>query len=145
MGDSVVRFYLEENRTFAILAEKMAKLAEPGPIIDEVLQEEGGGAKITERIRMILPQSGRKWKGKPTAAALAPIGRVFRQDYEALTVHTHTIKPYHYLYFPDDGMTTRHHIGINGIPQEFMRRGAENAAPEIADMCINRIIQELEG
>ena len=142
---STVLFNLEEDEGFGRLQASMEKLGEDsGQIVDKVLH--GEGAKlIRQNIKMILPASGRHWKGKkPAARSVAPT-TAFRQENGTLAVTTRTMKNYHYLYFPDDGHTTLRHHGYHGVPREFMLHGAENSAERIIDMCVESITQELEG
>lgn len=108
-----------------------------GRTVDDVLHNEGGKL-IQEEIMRLLPESGRTWKGKRTAAKRA---QPFTQKNESLAVTIKTKSPYHYLYFPDDGSNTKRHRG----EQQFMYRGAENQTNRIMDLCINRLIEKWEG
>lgn len=112
-----------------------------GREIDDVLHNEGGKL-INDEIIRLLPESGRKWKGKRTAAKRT---QPFTQENGSLSVTVKTKNAYHYLYFPDDGTTTKHHIGYKGNPREFMLHGAENQTSEIIDRCINRLIETWES
>lgn len=102
-----------------------------GSIIDRYLHDTGG-ATIEAKITARLPVSGRRWKGKKTAAKQA---KPFRQKFEPLKVTTTTQKNYHYLYFPDDGSSTVHHIG----GQHFMLHGAEDARESIVDGILSQL------
>ena len=108
-----------------------------GRTVDDVLHNEGGKL-IQDEIMRLLPESGRTWKGKRTAAKRA---QPFTQKNESLAVTIKTKSPYHYLYFPDDGSNTKRHRG----EQQFMYRGAENQTNRIMDLCINRLIEKWEG
>lgn len=102
--------------------------------INEVLWGEGG-QRIHDTIMDLLPSSGRTWRGKPRAAkSAAP----FTQENENLSVTIRTKGAYNYLYFPDDGSTTRKHQG----DQQFMFRGAENEQEHIIDLCIAKLIND---
>lgn len=101
--------------------------------IDSVLHNEGA-AEIKSKIMQILPTSGRRWKGKGTAAKNA---QPFTQEKEMLSVTTKTVKKYNYLYFPDDGSITRRHAGN----QQFMRRGAENSVNKIIELCTGKLTE----
>lgn len=109
--------------------------------VNDVLHNEGGKL-INDEIMRLLPESGRTWNGKRTAAKRA---NPFTQENENLAVIVRTVSAYHYLYFPDDGTTTKNHIGYKGRPREFMYKGAENQTAEIIDRCINRLIQRWES
>lgn len=136
---STVLFKLDEDVGFDRLQAKMQEMGSgSGQLVDEVLHGEGAEV-IRKNIKMILPVSGRKWKGKKPAAKVA--AAPFKQEDGKLSVTTKTQRNYHYLYFPDDGHTTLKHAGN----QQFMLHGAENSAEKIIDMCVSKIVQELEG
>lgn len=104
-----------------------------GEAINDVLWNEGAPL-IQESIQRLLPESGRTWRGKkPAAKRAAP----FTQQNETLAVTVKTKNAYHYLYFPDDGSTTRKHVGN----QQFMLRGAEEQQSEIISRCIARLTE----
>ena len=105
--------------------------------INDILWNEGASL-IQSSIQQLLPESGRTWRGKKPAAKRAAPFTV--TDKAALSVEVGTKKAYHYLYFPDDGSTTRKHAGN----QQFMLRGAEMEQPEILDLCVARLTQEFK-
>lgn len=111
-----------------------------GQVIDDVLHTEGGKL-INDEIMRLLPESGRKWRGKKTAAKRT---QPFTQDNGSLSVTIRTKSAYNYLYFPDDGSNTKNHRGYKGAPREFMRKGAENQTGKIIDRCIDRLIEKWE-
>ena len=101
-------------------------------VINDVLQ--GYGAeRIKEEIQLILPESGRTWKGKRAAAKR--VDPFIKVD-ENLSVTVKSKSAYGYLYFPDDGSSTRKHVG----GQEFMWRGALEAQGDIIDKCLDRLV-----
>lgn len=104
--------------------------------INEVLHGEGG-TLIQESIRRLTPVSGKTWKGK---AAPAKSGKSLMLVPGNLSVTTKSTKRYHYLYFPDDGTNTRRHVGN----QQFFARGAEEVTREVADRCIDNVINKFE-
>ena len=61
-----------------------------------------------------------------------------------LFVEVTTASIFGYLYFPNDGRTTRFHVGKDGTPLEFFERGGEAVQEEIVDRCIGRLISEFE-
>ena len=133
--------------------EEMAqRLTEAGKnaetVINEVLHTEGGPL-IESGINPLIPSSGRRWRGKKKAARESRKKFIqedaFNSRNSNLAVTIRTTKNYHYLYFPDDGTNTQHHVGYRGIPREFMRKGAENKTQEIIDACVGSLIHELEG
>lgn len=133
--------------TFTLEAEQVERLQEAmasyagyaGKAVDEVLHDKGAKL-ITDEIMSLLPVSGRTWQGKKTAAKQA---KPFTQENGKLSVTIKTKSAYNYLYFPDDGTNTKNHIGFQGKPREFMRKGAQNQTARIMDLCINRLIREM--
>lgn len=107
-----------------------------GQIIDTVLH--GSGAEeIKKEILPLIHSSGRTWKGKRGSAKSA---NPFSQENDQLAVTIKSRGYYHYLYFPDDGSNTIKHAGN----QQFMMRGAENAAGKIIDECVEKLVEKLE-
>lgn len=118
------------------LSEEMEKYGQgAGQIVDEVLHGEGAQL-IKNRIAPLIPRSGRTWKKKGRAAAAAMPG-AFAQDNGMLSVTIAARNKYHYLYFPDDGSNTRKHAGN----KQFMQRGAENAAEEVIERCLGKLLE----
>lgn len=108
-------------------------------LVDDIIHKEAGDL-IRAEVSKLIPESGRTWKGKKAAAAKSdPYGTDKTETMLAVTVHTRS--GYHYLYFPDDGSNTKRHAGN----QQFFKRGAENAAPDIIDLCVSRLIDEFNG
>lgn len=131
--------------TFALDTESYNKLfeamkefqGEAPRTVNDVLWNEGGPL-INEAIINLLPVSGKRWKGKrPAAKNAAP----FTQENGELSVTIKTKNAYHYLYFPDDGTSTRKHIG----EQYFMFGGAEAEQEKIIDLCVAALIEKLGG
>lgn len=104
--------------------------------INAVLHNEGGQL-IKEAIQPLIPQSGKRWKGK---RAPARVGNSLRSTNENLAVWVRSTKSYQYLYFPDDGSNTRRHAGN----QQFFFRGADSVKSEVIDRCVGRLIQTFE-
>jgi hypothetical protein len=105
-------------------------------IINAVLHNEGGQL-IKDAIQPLIPQSGKRWKGK---RAPARTGNSLRSTNENLAVWVRSTKSYQYLYFPDDGSNTRRHVGN----QQFFFRGAGSVKSEVLDRCVGRLIQTFE-
>lgn len=104
--------------------------------INAILHEEAGDL-IQEQIKKIMPVSGRHWKGKKAGAKSA---KSLKNVVGNLSVTVTTTKNYQYLYFPDDGTSTRRHVG----EQYFFYRGGEAAQGEVIDRCINKLINTFE-
>lgn len=134
-------FTINAEATYELIAAMEEYGRGCGYVIDDVLHKEGGKL-INQAIIRILPESGRKWKGKRTAAKRA---QPFKQEDGSLSVTIRTKSAYHYLYFPDDGTNTKNHIGYKGRPREFMYKGAESRAEKIIDLCVERLIEKWES
>lgn len=105
-------------------------------IINETMHNSPAFEIATDNIQPLLPSSGRHWKGKGAAAAST---QPFRKGpNELLTLIVRSKTKYNYLYFPDDGSNTVHHMGN----QHFMQHGAENSLGAIADLCTANVINE---
>ena len=103
--------------------------------INEVLHNEAGQL-IQDAIRLLIPESGAKWKGKKPPAKT---GNSLTQIDSNLAVTIPSTKNYQYLYFPDDGTNTRRHAGN----KQFFAQGAENVKQDIIERCIARLSKEL--
>lgn len=102
------------------------------------LLHKDAGQLIQKNIQQLLPESGRTWSGKKTAASKA---KPFTQDNsEMLAVTVKSKNAYHYLYFPDDGTNTHHHAGN----QQFMLRGAEQSTNSIIDLCVGSLVEKFK-
>lgn len=105
--------------------------------INDILHNEGA-EKIQERIRMLMPSSGKNWRGKAPAAKAS---KSMKNVNGNLFVEVKSAKRWNYLYFPDDGSNTTRHVGN----QQFFFRGAEAAQNEIVDHCVARLVSEFEN
>lgn len=94
---------------------------------------------IENNIQLLLPSSGRKWKGKVTAASSTNPLRDDTNELLSVTIRSKT--PYNYLYFPDDGSNTDRHQGN----QHFMQRGADNSHNRIAELCTAKLLENFKG
>ena len=106
--------------------------------IDDVLHGEGGD-KIKDAIQLLIPSSGRRWKGKKAPASTADSLMQVNNEMLAVTIKSRTA--YNYLYFPDDGSNTLHHAGN----QQFFQRGAEGTADQIIELCVGRLTEDFGG
>lgn len=96
-----------------------------GPMVDSYLRDQGAES-IEREISARLPESGRRWRRKKTAAKKA---KPFQRKFSPLAVTISSKTAYHYLYFPDDGSNTKRHHG----GQHFMFHGAEKAGSTILE------------
>lgn len=108
-----------------------------GQIVADVF-DDYGAQLIRDEIKKLIPESGRKWKGKKKAAKHADslMSQVFRTADPS--IYTRSRPAYGYLYFPDDGAYTRRHVGS----QNFMGRGQDAAANRIIDRCLAKLVDE---
>jgi hypothetical protein len=104
--------------------------------INDVLHNEGG-LLIQDSVKRLIPESGKHWKGK---AAPAASSNSLRSTNSNLAVTVRSTKRYQYLYFPDDGSTTRRHVGN----QHFFHEGAEAVSDDIVERCIEKLINTFE-
>lgn len=101
-------------------------------VVNEVLHDYGGES-ISDEIKRLMPVSGRRWNGKPTAAKNANSLKIVPSQ---LAVTIKSQKKYQYLYFPDDGSNTKRHAGN----KRFFLKSAENKTNEIVNRCIQKLV-----
>lgn len=122
-------------------AEKLQKAMEnfegnTEAAINDVLHNYAGEAAM-DAIRNLIPVSGKQWKGKLPSAKSAKSLETVNGN---LSVTVTTTKNYQYLYFPNDGTTTRRHVGN----QQFFERGGEAVKDDIIQRCINKLTSNFE-
>lgn len=103
--------------------------------INSVLHGGEVGEMAQESIKKLMPRSKKK-KGKHAkdSKSLSNINGNL-----SLTV---TAKgKWHYLYFPDDGSSTRRHVGN----QRFFERGGDAVSDDIVDRCVKKLIENFES
>ena len=103
--------------------------------INDVLHGEGG-EKIKEAIQLLIPASGRTWKGKKAPASVANSLQQVNNEQLAVTIKSRSA--YNYLYFPDDGSNTVRHAGN----QQFFYKGAEQSAAEVVELCLGKLTED---
>lgn len=129
------RRFSVDYAAFDGLAESMARFPERSEAaVNEVLSTTGG-QEIASRIDRLMPASGRRFKGHASGAKGSRWQRLLPGE---LSVTVTTVRSRQYLYFPDDGSTTRRHAGGQG----FFLRGAQDAAQDVADQIISKITEE---
>lgn len=101
--------------------------------VNEILHEQAG-PMIQESIRNLIPVSGRTWKGKKKAAKSANSLKTINSN---LAVTITTTSNYQYLYFPNDGTSTKNHVGN----KQFFAKGTEKVTDEIINLCITRLTE----
>lgn len=105
-------------------------------IINDVLHNQAGEL-IQDSVRRLIPVSGRTWKGKKSPAKTTKSS--LKQVNENLRVTIKSSKNYQYLYFPNDGTSTKRHAGN----QQFFERGGEAVQEEIINRCVKKLINNL--
>lgn len=135
---AIAEFKQEDN--LQELQQMLSQLPNEGEkIITNIFHNEGA-EEIEKGIRVLLPESGKKWKKKKIPAKKAKKSIGFRKDESGnLNVIVGTTYNYHYLYFPDDGENTESHNGN----QQFMKKGAESKTGKIMDICIEQLTQKI--
>ena len=106
-------------------------------VINDVLHNEAGPL-VEDAIQRLMPVSGKNWRGKKKAAKTA---NSLKSVNENLAVTIKTTKAYQYLYFPDDGSSTRRHAGN----QQFFKRGGESQTDEIKARCVGRLVEDFNN
>lgn len=125
-------FSIEEGE-FARLMDSMKEYgAGAAEVVTEVVHS--SGEDIYREIDPLIHPSGRTFKGHTSSAKGARWQRYDTSEPLAITVASTASR--RYLYFPDDGSNTQRHYG----DQQFMRRGAEAAAPRILEKGIEALI-----
>ena len=94
-----------------------------------------GAVEFQDSIRLLIPVSGKKWRGKKEPAST---GDSLMAVPSNLSVTIKTTKRYQYLYFPDNGTNTRRHAGN----QQFFARGAQDVASNVVGRCVANIINK---
>ena len=105
--------------------------------INEVLHSEEVSELVSNKIKRLMPVSGKHWRGKKPAAKT---GKSLESLQGNLSLTVKNKKAYGYLYFPNDGTNTKRHRG----QQFFFERGGETAQGEIVERCINKLITTFE-
>lgn len=103
--------------------------------INEVMHQEAGPI-IYRQINPLIHPSGRTFAGHRSSATASDWPRYVTSENLAVTVSTK--RKFDYLYFPDDGSTTRRHAGN----QRFFERGGSAAAPEIVERCLAKLDED---
>ena len=105
--------------------------------INDVLHNEAGQL-IQDAVKNLIPQSHKRWKGKKPPAKTS---NSLMQQKENLSITVKTRNAYHYLYFPDDGSSTRRHVGN----KHFFQRGGESQQDEIANRCVEKLVNDFNS
>ncbi len=101
--------------------------------INDVLHNEAAPI-IQDSVRNLIPVSGRTWKGKKRGAKASKSS--LKNVNENLAITVKNSKSYQYLYFPNDGTSTKKHVGN----QQFFEKGGEAVQEEIIERCIRKLI-----
>lgn len=122
---------------FDALAASMKEYGEgAADIVTDVIHS--SGEDIYQEIDPLIHSSGRTWRGHSSSAKGSSWQRYDTSERLAITVST--VGSRSYLYFPDDGSNTKRHYG----DQQFMRRGAEAAAPRILEKGTEALLANFE-
>lgn len=104
-------------------------------IINNVFHSDGVQL-ASDEIQRLMPVSGRTWSGK---ASPAKTSKSLTSVKENLAFTIKATNKYQYLYYPDDGSSTRRHVGN----QQFFAKGGEAKQNEIIERCIARLTEEI--
>lgn len=135
---------MSDNRTFTLDDSAIDRIenaikgfsGNAEEVITSVLHEEAGPLLETEITRLMPVSHVKSWRGKKPHAKHSK--SLFIDDKKDLEVTVKTQKRYQYLYFPDDGTNTRHHVGN----QRFFQRGGINKQEEIMYLCVGRLVDD---
>lgn len=122
------------------LTEALQRFGDQSTVAVSQYLAEAGYRQITESITRLLPVSGRRWSGKPAGARSAGTAVFGMEQTDLMSITVRSVKPYNYLYFPDDGGNTKRHAGR----QHFMQRGAETSTDTIVDGICTRLVELFE-
>lgn len=103
-------------------------------VISEYL-ENNADEIFRDSITLLIPVSDREKKHAKHSAPLT--GEMQGKT----SLYIHTKKPFHYLYFPDQGEGT----SKRNMPHEFMEHGVDNKYDTVVNEMIDRIIEELNN
>lgn len=101
--------------------------------INDVLHNFAGD-RAQEEIYKLMPVSSKK------RGAHAKGSKSLSNINGNLSVTVAARGKWHYLYFSDDGTSTRRHVGN----QRFFERGGDAAQDEIVERCITKLIDNFE-
>lgn len=132
----MARFEMDSDEAYRLFETVKNFPGNAEEAINEVFHNEAP-QMVAEEIKLLMPVSGKMWKGKKPAAKTA---NSLTDEKANLAFTVKTKGDYHYLYFPDDGTNTRRHAG----EQHFFNRGGENKQSEIVDRCITRLVNVFE-
>ena len=126
------RFELDTSELDRLQRTMAAYEGDVESAVNDVLHNDAS-QMLQQEITRLMPVSGRHWAGKKGSAKSSGS---LRDEKSNLAVTIKTKTAYNYLYFPDDGSSTRRHAGN----QRFFERGAENKQSQIIDRCIGRLM-----
>lgn len=120
------------------LGERIAEFGAGAGQIIQGVYEDFGAKEIKQNILPLVHASGRTFKGHRQGAKGAGPEKVFTHIVKDLSLVVRTNRPFGYLYFPDDGSTSRKHAG----QQHFMQRGLDMSTQTIIERCIAALTEE---
>lgn len=129
------RVFSLEDSGFAEVLEWAEELGPKGAEALKRYFADEAGPVIARRIDALMPVSGRRFRGHSSPAR----GSAWqRYTPEGAGIEVAASGARRYLYFPDDGTNTVRHAGN----QQFFPRGAQAAAPDVAEGALDALIRE---
>lgn len=121
------------------LGKRIADFGEGAGHIIQGVYEEYAAKEIKENIIPLIHPSGRTFKGHRQGARSAGPEKVFKHSVRELSLIVGTNRAFGYLYFPDDGSTSKRHAG----QQHFMDRGLQRSVGGIIERCVAALTKDL--
>lgn len=134
VSSAIYEMSVEEAEKLANAMKAVPEVAEAA--INKVLHGEAS-VLLQNSIKNLMPRSGRNWSGKRREAKAADS---LQEKPDNLKISITTKTAYNYLYFPDDGSTTKRHAGN----QHFFRKGVEINEARIVEMCEAEIAKQIQ-
>ncbi len=131
---SSIEFKLKDDDLKKIEQSIMEYGDDAESIINDFLRDYASNM-VVDAIVVMIPQSGRMWKGKRKPARS---GNPFKTDFINLGFTIKSKKTYNYLYFPDQAAGTSQ----GKSPLLFMEKGMDNVYDSIVNGILNKLTKE---
>ena len=120
------------------LSKRIADFGEGAGQIIQGVYDDFAAKEIKGNIVPLIHPSGRVFKGHRQGARSAGPDKVFRHRVSDLSLIVSTNRAFGYLYFPDDGSTSKRHAG----QQHFMDRGLQQSVDDIVERCVSALAKD---
>lgn len=120
------------------LQEKMERFGKGAGQVIQGVYNEFAAKEIKQNILPLVHSSGRVFRGHRQGAKAAGPEKVFTHQVKDLSLVVRTNGKFGYLYFPDDGSTSRKHAG----QQHFMQKGLDRSTDTIIERCLAALTED---